>query len=172
MARSLAEMNGSSITLHPVDAAAQVIFDSLSLGRVVDNLIKNALVHNPPSVHVEVSVQCCDTYHLVRVSDNGKGIAAEHLDKIFEPEYRVNAADNKGTGLGLSIVKTLIEETGGHISVASTVGVGTTFIIAVRAALPSEDPVAPPVARMAPPDPTGIVDSGTEQTAVAGSAGQ
>jgi signal transduction histidine kinase len=104
------------------------------LSRVVENLIKNAFVHNPHGTAITVSVDSSEQNHIVKVSDNGKGIAPEHVGKIFDAEYRVNPGDGKGTGLGLSIVKSLVEETGGNVTVVSQVGVGTTFLIALRSA--------------------------------------
>jgi signal transduction histidine kinase len=65
---------------------------------------------------------------LITVSDNGKGIAPENLDKIFDPFFTTKAV-GKGTGLGLSISFGIIEDHGGHLSVESEVGKGTTFTI-------------------------------------------
>jgi signal transduction histidine kinase len=130
----LAEMNGGTVTLKPVDPDATAIFEPMQLSRVVENLIKNAFVHNPHGTAITVSVDSNEQNHIVKVSDNGKGIAPEHVGKIFDAEYRVNPGDGKGTGLGLSIVKSLVEETGGNVTVVSQVGIGTTFLIALRSA--------------------------------------
>lgn len=65
----------------------------------------------------------------IRISDNGKGIAPQHLDKIFNPFFTTKAA-GKGTGQGLAIARTVVvEKHSGQIDVESEVGVGTTFII-------------------------------------------
>jgi two-component system phosphate regulon sensor histidine kinase PhoR len=66
------------------------------------------------------------------VADDGPGIAAEHLGRIFERFYRVDKARSRemgGTGLGLAIVKHLAESIGATVSVQSTVGRGTTFTV-------------------------------------------
>ena len=67
---------------------------------------------------------------MVRISDTGKGISKENLDKIFEPFYTTKPA-NQGTGLGLSIVRGIVENHGGEISVESQVGKGTTFTVSL-----------------------------------------
>ncbi len=67
----------------------------------------------------------------IAVRDTGQGIAPEHIDKVFERFYRVDAARQQTgeSGLGLPIAKSLIEMHGGTISVASEVGKGTIFTI-------------------------------------------
>ena len=68
----------------------------------------------------------------VRVIDNGLGIEAKHMDKIFERFYRVKNESTRyitGTGLGLPIVKGLVDSIDGDISVESQPGVGTTFTV-------------------------------------------
>jgi signal transduction histidine kinase len=64
----------------------------------------------------------------VEVSDNGTGIAPEHLQHVFVPFFTTKG-DRHGTGLGLSIVKSIVESHGGAIRVESELGKGTTFII-------------------------------------------
>lgn len=132
LCQCLAEMNGSTVTLEEVDPESVAIFAGEQLSRVIENLVKNAIVHNPSGTAISIGVETNDKHHIIKIKDNGKGIPPEHLDKIFDSEYRVNPADGKGTGLGLAIVKSLVEETGGQVSVASKVGVGTTFLVAVR----------------------------------------
>ncbi len=101
--------------------------NSLELSRVVDNIIRNAIKHNPPHTHVFVTMDTNGSFHKILITDSGKGIAPEHLNHIFEPGYRVNPEKKDGHGLGLDIAKTLVEGMGGEISVTSTLGKGTTF---------------------------------------------
>jgi PAS domain S-box-containing protein len=78
---------------------------------------------------------------VVAVSDSGHGIPPEHLRRIFDPFFTTKAL-GLGTGLGLSICDTIVSALGGHISVESTVGVGTTFRVALNAAPPPSHPDA------------------------------
>lgn len=69
---------------------------------------------------------------MIRIRDTGIGIPQEKLPHIFEPFYRVSKSRTRktgGAGLGLAVVKTIIERHGWSISVNSTVGVGTEFVI-------------------------------------------
>jgi len=70
----------------------------------------------------------------IKISDTGKGIPPQHIDKIFEPFFTTKAHDScslSGTGLGLAFCKRIIEEHNGSISVESTLGKGTTFTVLV-----------------------------------------
>jgi two-component system phosphate regulon sensor histidine kinase PhoR len=74
---------------------------------------------------------------VLTVSDDGPGIAREHLPRLFERFYRVDSGrsrDQGGTGLGLAIVKHLVESMGGTIGVDSSIGHGTTFRVELRSA--------------------------------------
>ena len=102
------------------------------LNQVFMNLIVNA-------VHAveEDGVICVSTTQerdsvTITVSDNGKGIAPEHLEDLFTPFFTTKPV-GEGTGLGLSISHGIIEEHGGTISVDSTVGEGTTFTVTLPA---------------------------------------
>ena len=71
-----------------------------------------------------------DRHFLVEISDNGLGIEAEHLPRLFERFYRVDKGRSRsegGTGLGLAIVKHMLEVHGQSIHVRSSAGVGSTF---------------------------------------------
>lgn len=73
----------------------------------------------------------------VRIADTGTGIAPEHLDRIFQPFFTTKT---QGTGLGLAIAAQVVEQHGGRITVASTVGVGSTFTISLPRT-PTAEPV-------------------------------
>jgi two-component system phosphate regulon sensor histidine kinase PhoR len=73
----------------------------------------------------------------VSIADSGPGIQAEHLPRIFERFYRVDAGRSRelgGTGLGLSIVKHLVEAMGGTVGVDSRIGTGSTFYFTLQRA--------------------------------------
>ena len=61
------------------------------------------------------------------VQDNGRGIAADDIPRVFEPFRRVGRQDVPGEGMGLAYVRTLVRRHGGEITCQSTLGVGTTF---------------------------------------------
>lgn len=94
------------------------------------NLIDNAIKYGGNSCYITYE-QTSDA-HIVRVQDNGPGIEAVHLERLFERFYRVDKSRSRdlgGTGLGLSIVKHIMETHNGQIDVESKVGEGTTFIL-------------------------------------------
>ncbi|WP_284652334.1 sensor histidine kinase [Flavobacterium terrisoli] len=97
------------------------------------NLISNAIKYNDkPKVIVDIKVTPGNDFYTIKVKDNGIGIETDKLDLIFEMFYTLEKTDrfnNMGTGIGLSTVKTLAQRTGGEISVTSTVGVGTEFVL-------------------------------------------
>jgi two-component system, OmpR family, sensor histidine kinase SenX3 len=101
------------------------------------NLVENAVAYSPSGTHVTVTVgRRSDVVEIV-VTDQGVGIPAEDLDRIFERFYRVDPARARatgGTGLGLSIVKHVAATNGGDVSVWSEPGEGSSFTIRLRSA--------------------------------------
>lgn len=102
------------------------------------NLLSNAVRYSPPGRRIEVS-----WYRLgqggcrIVVSDNGPGIAAEHLPRLTERFYRVDqgrSRESGGTGLGLAIVRQVMQRHGGEIQVESEVGKGSRFILMIPSA--------------------------------------
>ncbi|HEU4536495.1 MAG TPA: ATP-binding protein, partial [Polyangiaceae bacterium] len=110
--------------------------DRRALEQVLTNLIDNAVKYCPgASVRVDARRVGPASVELA-VEDTGPGIEPQHLPRLFERFYRVDAGRSRevgGTGLGLSIVKHLVEAMGGRIRVASEVGKGTTFRVTLRA---------------------------------------
>jgi signal transduction histidine kinase len=97
---------------------------------VAVNLISNAIDHPGPGGQVEVRVFPSDGSAVLEVSDKGPGIAAEHLPRLFDRFYRIDAARGPATGhsgLGLAIAKAIIDNHQGTIEVESVVGQGTLF---------------------------------------------
>ena len=98
--------------------------------RAVANLIDNASKYTPDSGQIRLAARANGQYVVIEVSDNGIGIPAEDIPRIFERFYRVDRSRSRemgGTGLGLSIVKHVAQVHGGQIEVESTPGKGTTF---------------------------------------------
>ena len=134
--RPFAQMHESRIDWSLPETTLWVRANALELSRIIDNLVRNALKHNPSGTSVNVTVDTAKGEHIIVVADNGKGIAPEHLKHIFEPGYRVDPNRKDSQGLGLDIVKTLVERLGGHISVVSRVGEGTAFSIGIPVCTP------------------------------------
>lgn len=98
--------------------------------RALTNLIENALAHTPAGGRIVLAVHSKGERVAVRVADNGGGIAAVDLPRIFERFYRADKArrrDAQGSGLGLAIVKRVVELHGSEIHVESEPGRGTSF---------------------------------------------
>lgn len=108
--------------------------DRARLLRVVQNLLDNAVKFSPAGSAVGVRVKRVDGPAVVSVQDEGVGIPANELDKVFEPYYRAStSAGVEGTGLGLAAARTVIEQHGGTIEIASQPGAGTTVTIQLPA---------------------------------------
>jgi two-component system sensor histidine kinase KdpD len=97
---------------------------------VLVNLIDNALKYSPPNSPIQISTRASDGKVSIEVADQGIGIPAEDLERVFEKFYRVQRPDNvTGTGLGLSISKGLVEAHGGRIAAQNRRGGGTIVTI-------------------------------------------
>jgi two-component system phosphate regulon sensor histidine kinase PhoR len=111
--------------------------DAQRLHQVFTNLIENALKYTSAGGWVRVTAEAQGGELVVCVSDNGPGIAAEHLTRIFERFYRVDKARSRevgGTGLGLSIVKHIVQAHHGRVWAESRIGEGSRFFFTVPAA--------------------------------------
>lgn len=103
--------------------------DPDALRRILVNLFDNALRHTPPGGKISVLARDAGDGVEVGVADTGTGIPREHLHRVFERFYRIDAGRSRaegGSGLGLSIVKHLVEAHGGSVRIESAVGQGTT----------------------------------------------
>jgi signal transduction histidine kinase len=97
--------------------------DPVRLRQLLDNLIGNAMGH---SQSIEVSARRDGALIVVEVSDEGDGIPAADLERMFEPGVRLTS-DRPGSGLGLAVVRTIARAHGGEVEVESTPGQGATF---------------------------------------------
>ncbi|MCC8024122.1 MAG: GHKL domain-containing protein [Clostridium sp.] len=101
---------------------------------LLTNLLSNAVKYNRPGGQVWVNIRQQNDALVIRVKDNGMGIPADSLDRIFERFYRVDKGRSRkqgGTGLGLSIVKHIVNFYHGTISVTSELEVGTEFVVSI-----------------------------------------
>ena len=99
---------------------------------VFSNLITNALIYTPEGGEVTVSGGVKGDFVVIKVTDNGYGIAPDEIPRIFERFYRSKTEKTRnivGTGLGLSIVKSIVEAHNGTINVKSKEGIGSTFYV-------------------------------------------
>ncbi|PYQ10786.1 MAG: hypothetical protein DMF80_23345 [Acidobacteria bacterium] len=113
--------------------APTVVSDADRLRQILENLVENAVKYTPAGGRIDITSGPASAggAELV-VADDGPGISAEHLPRIFERFYRVDKARSRemgGTGLGLSIVKHLAEGMGAVVTVESHPGRGTTFTV-------------------------------------------
>lgn len=95
------------------------------------NLISNAIKYQKTNIddaYVKIEIEINQNGALIQISDNGRGISKEYLDKIFEMFFRASE-DSYGSGLGLYITKQVVEKLNGKIKVESTFNEGTTFTI-------------------------------------------
>src|SRR5580700_10137509 len=134
--RERAEKKGVRLSAELGLALPPVEGDSRALEHVLSNLVDNAVKYCPSGSRILVSAAEDDGRVRLVVSDTGPGIAAEHLTRVFERFYRVDAGRSRelgGTGLGLSIVKHMVETMRGRVSVESAVGKGSTFTVSLLA---------------------------------------
>lgn len=106
--------------------------DERRLKQVLLNLMRNAINFTPQGGKIRFSAIRTDEYVQISVSDTGEGISPEDQQRIFEPFERSNTQNGKGqrgAGLGLTLVKTIIEMQGGHVTLQSAPGKGTTVTI-------------------------------------------
>ena len=118
------------------DCGAEVTYDDLPtvmgnpdrLMQLLENLLRNALVHRGQAApHIHVSAVRQAEEWLFAVHDNGPGVDAASLQKIFLPFERLQGREHPGPGLGLAICREIVERHGGRIWAESQPGCGTTF---------------------------------------------
>ena len=126
--RSAAVERGSEIRIESEPSLPAVTGDRNEVLQLVDNLLGNALRYGRAGTPVRVRMQREDAMVRLTVSDEGEGIAPEHIPRITERFYRVDASRSRalgGTGLGLAIVKHIVERHRGRLKIESVVGKGT-----------------------------------------------
>jgi signal transduction histidine kinase len=127
----LAKQGGVALEGNVESDVDPVHMDTQAIGRVLNNLIGNALRHTPPRGRVSVWVRRGGNGVEVTVSDTGEGIRAEDLPRVFERFYRGDASRSRdrgtGAGLGLAIARSIVQAHGGDIGVESRAGKGTQF---------------------------------------------
>jgi two-component system, OmpR family, sensor histidine kinase SenX3 len=136
VARVAVLSNETGVPIEIEDHAAGVVVDGNAeqLTSAVANLLSNAVKYSPVGggAVVSATISSDETEVAISIRDHGIGISSDHLDRIFERFYRVQAGRGRssgGTGLGLSIVRNVAETHGGSVSVESTPAEGSTFTL-------------------------------------------
>jgi len=113
-----------------VESAAQLIGDEPEIHSAFSNLVDNAAKYTPPEGSIEMRWWTDEEGGHLAVADTGFGIPAEHIPRLTERFYRVDAGRSRatgGSGLGLAIVKHVLQRHGARLEVQSTLGEGSTF---------------------------------------------
>jgi len=127
--RRMADERRSQLVRNVERKLPSIAADRSQILQLLENLLTNALRYGEPGTPVTVSAALEGSMVHLSVSDEGEGIAPEHVRRVTERFYRVDTSRSRslgGTGLGLSIVKHIVERHHGRLSIDSTVGRGTT----------------------------------------------
>ena len=135
--RALAEKNHVALQMEGLQSFPAIMGDDARLHSLLYNLVNNAIPEVPPHGSVTIGGSHCNGENFIEfyVKDTGNGMAPETRDNLFT--NRVVSRKTGGTGLGTKIVRDVVEMHGGHISVQSELGKGTTFQIRLPIAGPT-----------------------------------
>lgn len=152
----LAEEKGIKLQGQVTSGVDPVPLDARLIGRVLTNLISNAIRHTPSGGAIRVNAHAVAGGVEVSVRDSGEGIRPEDLPHVFEQFYRAEKSRSRatgGAGLGLAIVKSFVEAHGGSIRAESKVGEGTrfTFFLPKQQAPVFVNPLVPKIPPTRPP---------------------
>jgi PAS domain S-box-containing protein len=143
--RPLAAERNVSIVNRVDGEASWALADEQRTKQVLLNLLSNAIKYNRSGGRVDVAIASGMSQLSVRITDTGRGIAPEDLERLFSPFDRLGAEQStiEGTGLGLALSRLMVEAMNGRLLVESTVAVGSTFVLELPVAepLPFEPPV-------------------------------
>jgi len=113
-----------------VEPGLTVYGDAARLARVVDNIVSNAVKYNAGGGQVTVTARAKGSEAVIVVQDQGVGIPADEVSRIFTPYFRASTARGApGTGLGLAGARAIVEQHGGAIQLHSVEGEGTTVML-------------------------------------------
>jgi signal transduction histidine kinase len=111
-----------------IESSPSILADENRIKQVLINLIDNAMKYSPAHTHITVTVKEDEQHAIIQITDEGIGISSEHLDKVKQSFYQVNA-NKEGTGLGLAIVQQIVELHNGSFLISSNSSKGTTVTI-------------------------------------------
>jgi signal transduction histidine kinase len=151
--------DAARLSLTVPEEPLEVPCDPVRVVQVVSNLVSNALKYSGDDAPVAVTVRSDRTTAIVEVSDRGRGIPADQIERVFEKFHRVEdpmRMTTGGTGLGLFISRQLAEAMGGSLTATSVLGEGSTFTFTIdRTARVSSPEAAESPAQRAPAWRTG-----------------
>ena len=130
MMSPIAERAGIELVLATVDEAS-ISIDYARMLRVLGNVIGNAITYSPAGTTVLLGASRMEHELLLTVTDQGKGMTSQELDRAFDSGWQgaEGMVRGDGAGLGLAIVRTLVEEHGGRVEIISEPGLGTSFTV-------------------------------------------
>lgn len=127
----IAQASGLDLRVRLPEGPLDARTDESKIRQILINLVSNAIKYTPAG-HVELHLRATETGFSCTVEDTGPGIAAEHLEDVFEPFWQVERGDGRritGTGLGLAVARRLARLLGGDVTVRSVVGEGSAFTL-------------------------------------------
>jgi signal transduction histidine kinase len=122
--------HGRRVSVHLPDAPVWAQCDPTITGRILQNLLGNALKFTPPDGCIQITIVSEESGVCLSITDTGPGIPAEYHEKVFQKFGQVAARKDwqrSSTGLGLTFCKLAVEAQGGRIQLESEPGRGTTF---------------------------------------------
>jgi two-component system, OmpR family, sensor histidine kinase MtrB len=120
------------ITSRLRDASIDVRGDRVAIGRILDNLLDNAVKYSPAGTPIDVSLRVVGTEAQIRVEDRGVGIPADARERLFGPYFRSSRTRGvPGTGLGLNISRRVAQLHGGRLWLEDSSDAGSTFCLAL-----------------------------------------
>jgi two-component system, sensor histidine kinase len=134
--RILSEEKAIAFAFNPPRGIPPVNIDPDKIEQVLNNLLSNAAKFSPANTTVTVTLEHQPTHVILKVTDQGPGIPADEMDKLFKPFSRTSVKatmGEKSTGLGLLIAKQVVAAHGGMIHAESEIGRGTTFVVQLPA---------------------------------------
>lgn len=129
---TLSEKNKVKYTFRSTEARLLFYFDKDAVEKIIFNLLSNAFKYTPEGGSINVEFASKDGNAVIKVSDTGIGIDVQHKDRVFDRFYQVDGREmNLGSGVGLAFTKRLVELHHGSISVDSTLGKGSVFVVVI-----------------------------------------
>ena len=135
MIESAAQVQRVAITTHFVNEPVPIHADPVRVDQIVNNLLTNAVKYTPAGGHIDVTIEKEDANAVIRVGDDGVGIAPDRIDGIFEMFAQLDNAIGRaqgGMGIGLALVRNLVNLHGGTVNAKSDgVGKGAEFVVTI-----------------------------------------